>query len=104
MRAPRALRGFLLAAAAMTCFLTSSAALTTYQMAPPLFATLMIRTLKWHRIQLDGRPLGYSPITVTLSPSKNLILSWVNADGGGRKALRVQPGQRIVMDDRDFVH
>ncbi len=104
MQAPRAVRGFLLAAAAVTCILTSSAALTTYQAAPPVFATLIIRTLKWHRIQLDGRPLGYSPLTVTLAPSKILILSWVNASGGGRKALRVQPGQRIVMDDRDFVH
>ena len=102
LRTPRALRSLLAALCATTCFLTASAALPTYQ--APLFATLIIRTLKWHRIHVDGRALGYSPITVTLSPSKDITLFWVNAGGSGRKALRVQPGQSIVMDDRDFVH
>ena len=104
LRPPRSLRGYLATMAFMTCFLTSSVAHILPKPQPLPFATLMIRTLKWHRIQVDGRPLGYSPITTTLPPAKNIVVTWVNANGGGRKALRVQPGQRIVMDDRDFVH
>lgn len=84
----------------VTCFLTPSGA--SQRPKPHPFAVLMVRTLKWHKLSLDGRSLGYSPVTVALPANTDAVLEWSSATGRGRKALRAQPGQRIVILDRDF--
>jgi serine/threonine protein kinase len=73
-----------------------------YYNSLPAPAVLSIRTLNWHRIYINGRLLGYAPIQIPVDPSQTTVLEWISALGKGRKVLRTEPGQRIVMGDRDF--
>jgi len=99
--APGRLRSFTLTAAMLVCLFTASSA-RSYNVPRHPFAILIVRTLKWHNLHLNGRAIGYSPVTITLPAGQDAVLSWTSAHGGGRKALRAFPGQRIVMDDSDL--
>jgi serine/threonine protein kinase len=96
------LNWFIFAAAAILMALSPGA--VPHYSTLPLPALLVIRTLNWHRISLNGQPLGYAPVQLAVGTSRTSILEWTSAKGGGRKLLRLRPGQRIVMDDRDFAH
>lgn len=101
LRAPQPMRRAVLLGVLAGVLITASSARSNFSLSQPS-ATLMLRTLKWHHFLLNGHPLGYAPLTVTLSTGREMELSWTSANGSGRKALRAQPGQRIVMDDSDF--
>lgn len=66
--------------------------------------SLAIRTHAWHRVLIDGKPMGYAPLTLFLESDRPHRLQWISARHSGQKELRLRPNQQLVLTDRDFSH
>jgi serine/threonine protein kinase len=99
---PQLTKGYLLATIiASQVLLLSSASHSTY---PAPMATLTVRTQHWHYLMLNGRPLGYSPLSFPVEADQPLWLQWVSAKGGGEKTLRLKSSDNLILEDSDFSH
>lgn len=65
---------------------------------------LEVRTLQWHHISLDGRPIGYSPLTIQIEGGRKHVVEWVSREGAGRRAIAPDSPPVVVLRDRDFSH
>ncbi len=63
-----------------------------------------VRTARWHYIYLDGVPVGYAPVQISLVPDKAHVLTWVSARGRGTIPLEAKAGQSLRLTDSDFSH
>ncbi|MGE0527277.1 MAG: serine/threonine-protein kinase [Bdellovibrionales bacterium] len=71
---------------------------------PQPLATLLIRTQFWHRIRVNGTPLGYAPVSVFLRAGVKHKLEWTSALAKGQRTLTLAPGEQLHLRDRDFSH
>jgi serine/threonine protein kinase len=67
-------------------------------------SVLHVRTKNWTYLSLNGSPLGYSPVSVPLTPGKTYILEWLSASAHGQKRLLLKAGADLKLTDRDFSH
>lgn len=81
--------------------ITASSAATNKE--SPLAATLLVRTLKWHRFTVNGRDAGYSPLNIVIPAREIIQLGWKNARGTGHRQLILDPGQHLLLEDRDLL-
>lgn len=65
-------------------------------------AHLIIRTVNWLKISIDGRALGYSPVETTISASHPVHVHWQGPIGHGDRTLTFQPGKTATLTDRFF--
>jgi serine/threonine protein kinase len=98
-RAPRVNRWV---AALAGIFLLSTASAEGTHHRNQLIAGLLVRTVKWHQIFINGQTVGYAPLSIPLPADVDVEITWNSAEGHGRKVLRAKAGQRIVMGDREF--
>ncbi len=94
-------RGFLAASLAAALLLSASSA-APKPTEPPSTAMLIIRTLKWHHVHVNGRAEGYAPLNIAVSTADPVRISWKNARGTGQRQLHLAPGQHLLLEDRDF--
>ena len=64
-------------------------------------ATLVVRTRKWVRLEINGLDMGYGPLSVRL-PVGIVNIHWRMAKGRGQRALTLSEGQNTVLDDAFF--
>lgn len=95
-------KDFLLGLIASLMVLATSSA--TLSRPKSQWGSLDIRTKQWHRISIDGRDLGYSPVSVSLAAGKSYKLQWASNHGRGEKKITVQPQERRLLEDSDFSH
>jgi serine/threonine protein kinase len=67
-------------------------------------ALLKVRTKKWHYLLLNGHPLGYSPLSISIEPGVSAHLQWISADGRGEIHLRLKSLEMRTLEDSDFSH
>lgn len=96
------LKEFLLGAITACLVLATSSAQQFRQRVE--WGTLSVKTNKWHRLSLNGRDLGYPPVSIHLAAGGKHLLQWTSANGHGQKKVQVNPGQTVVLEDRDFSH
>lgn len=89
------------AIASLMILVTSSASQVK---GPARVGHLNIRTRAWHRIEVDGRALGYSPVSLPLTAGTPHHLRWTSARGQGEKILVMKPYERKTLEDSDFSH
>lgn len=65
---------------------------------------ISFRTKAWHFFVVDGRPVGYAPVTVPLTAGQEHSIEWASPRGKGRKRIRVRRDEQRVLQDRDFSH
>lgn len=70
----------------------------------PGVSLLQIQTNRWHYFQLDGNPVGYSPVHVPLEAGKTVKLEWRNEKESGVLEIPVRSGRIYRFSDRDFSH
>lgn len=68
------------------------------------YSNLHIRTARWHYFILDGTPLGYSPLSISLKAGRAHRLEWISKAGRGFKILKSKPQASLTLQDRDFSH
>lgn len=85
----------------ITLLLASSQGRSSDDSSPAL---LNLRTRGWHYFLLDGSPVGYAPLSLTVSASKRHTLEWVSATGRGVKTIEIEAGKSLTLQDRDFSH
>lgn len=96
-------KDFVLGVVASLLILTTSSATQTRKKIE--WGTLVVRTKLWHKISLNGRELGYSPLSVALAAGETYDLRWVAGDGKkGSKKVSVGAFQTQTLEDRDFSH
>ena len=87
--------------AALSILITSSAAQFP---RPEAFGEINLRTRHWHHVRLNGRPIGYTPIQMSLRAGVPHKLVWTSASGQGEKTLVLRKGERRTLEDSDFSH
>lgn len=90
------------AATLASIFLLSTASATGNHHRFQPTASLLVRTVKWYQISINGQAVGYAPLSIPLPADTDIEIAWSSAEGQGRKVLRAKAGQRIVMGDREF--
>jgi serine/threonine protein kinase len=96
------LKEFVLGALTALIFLTTSSAQQIRHKTE--LGILAVKTNRWHKLQLNGRDLGYPPFSVNLAAGTTHVLEWSSALGTGKKKILVKPNQTLVLEDRDFSH
>lgn len=84
--------------------LVAAALIFTSDSSPALMGTsgLRIRTVAWHYIYIDGRPLGYAPLDLNrLAKGPHEIL-WRNAQTSGRLRIQLHDKETKTLTERDF--
>lgn len=85
-----------------TVLLLLSASSNVHSTPPQKLVTVMVRTLKWHEVTVNGRTLGYAPLNITLPAATPVEIAWKNARGTGHRQLHLYQGQHLLLVDRDF--
>ncbi|HMN67041.1 MAG TPA: protein kinase [Bdellovibrionales bacterium] len=67
-------------------------------------ATLSFRTHHWHHFRLNGRPMGYAPLSLAVEANRLHELEWTSPTGKGRKSILLRKGEHLSLTDRDFSH
>lgn len=58
---------------------------------------LQVRSQKWLEVALNGRAIGFAPVTVeNVHPGTHRI-SWKSATGAGEARVLIRPGERILI-------
>jgi serine/threonine protein kinase len=70
----------------------------------PEHGTLRIRTRLWHHLSLDGHPIGYAPMDISIPDRSTHHLNWQSPVGRGSIDFRLKPGELRLMTDRDLTH
>lgn len=70
----------------------------------PRSSVLQVRTLRWHQLRLNGRPVGFSPLRIPLDSGKTHKLEWVSEAGSGHLEIQAKTGVAYKLSDRDFSH
>jgi serine/threonine protein kinase len=68
------------------------------------WGTLMVRTEKWVNLRVNGHPIGFAPVTISLAAGQNHLLEWDSALGHGQKNIQIKGLQTRLLRDRDFLH
>lgn len=88
--------------------ITSFMVLTTSsasQSAKPLaMGVLRVHTEHWLHLKLNGRELGYAPLSIALEAGQTYRLQWNSAKGHGEKVVHLEALEIRTMEDRDFSH
>lgn len=71
---------------------------------PQQLGLLTMRTKKWHYFLLNGRPIGYSPISLPIEARKAYRLQWISAENRGEKVIRLETLEKRTLEDSDFSH
>lgn len=67
-------------------------------------AVLQIQTHRWHYFRLNGNPIGYSPLNLTLEAGRDYELEWAKPGQNGSRRIKVRAGRIYRFTDRDFSH
>jgi serine/threonine protein kinase len=63
---------------------------------------LEIRSLAWFEVAVNGKPVGFTPVSLKrLRPGSHRI-SWKSATMAGETRITVLPGQTTLVTERDF--
>ncbi len=73
---------------------------TRHLPTPP--ARLIVRTVKWVKIAVNGHDYGYSPINISLSATRMVHLQWFGSAGRGERTIALIPGQTKFLTDNFF--
>lgn len=87
--------------------ITSLLMLATSSASPiphPLFASLNVRTKSWHFLTLDGRPVGYTPLSLVITAGAPHRLQWATANSRGERVITLKPEESRALEDSDFSH
>ena len=96
------LKPFVLATITSLMFLATSSASQNARYKP--IAVLKARTKNWHYFLVNGRPLGYSPVSIPVDAGQKIRLQWISANKRGEVLLQLKPMETRVLDDSDFSH
>ena len=70
--------------------------------APLSPARLIIRTMKWVKVKVNGQDFGYAPLDISLSSARMIDLRWRGPTGNGERTLTLLPGQTKILTDKFF--
>lgn len=84
-------------------FLLLTASTSQSLLLPP-HSSLKLRTARWHFILMDGRPMGYTPLNLSISANQIHRIEWIAARGHGQLEVELPPNATRSLHDSDLSH
>lgn len=101
---PGAVRGRAVGLLAIAAALFALNLPSPQSVARPGFGTLTLVTESWCEARVDGRTIGFAPVSVPVTSHELHLVECAGPGGTARRHVRVKPGERQRLHDRDFSH
>jgi len=88
--------------ALITCFMFMANSSASQKLTTKPCALLRLRTKHWHYFYLNGRPVGYSPLSLPIDADRPCHLEWISGNQRGERRLALKPFEVRVLDDYDL--
>ena len=76
-----------------------SSAINKDTLAANSVATVRIRSLKWLRVDFDGKEHGYAPLSISVTRPGRHRIRWETAQASGESVIVVKPGERHILTE-----